>query len=105
VITRNAPFLLGFLQTFGQVAPCAELFIDIEHISFVYNLPYVSRVGQLLDFKNKFIISFDPRYNPHEAWGELSRELTVQTATVDLDFRWEQGWSLSESEYDDDYDE
>jgi hypothetical protein len=101
VITRNEPFLLGFLQTFGQVAPCAELFIDLEHISFVYNLPYVSRVGQLLDFKNKFIISFDPRYNPHDAWQELRRELTVQTATVDLDFRWA-AWELSDCEDDDD---
>ena len=105
MITPTSYFLLGPLQHYGPISPSAELFIDSAHIDYIYRLPYVARVGQLLDFKSKFIISFDPRYDVQEAWNELREELTELTTHVDLDFRWEQGWTLSESEDDYDYDE
>ena len=102
MITPTSHFLLGPLQHYGPIAPSAELFVDAVHIDYLYRLPYVARVGQLLDFKSKYIISFDPRYDTKEAWDDLRDELTELTTPVELGFLWEQGWTLSESEDDDD---
>ena len=104
MITPTSYYLLGPLQHYGPISPSAELFIDSAHIDYIYRLPYVARVGQLLDFKSKYIVSFDPRYDVKEAWDDLRDELTELTTPIDLDFRWE-AWKLSESEDDDDYDE
>ena len=77
---KPKPFNLHLLSSSGA----ALLTIDDQHIKYVQRLPYVSSVTRHLPQRDCYFVIFDARYDAHEAFEELQRELESETAPVEL---------------------